>query len=38
VGDVIAMKMGWKVGDEITLKGTIYPGDWVYTVSGIYTA
>lgn len=38
VGDVLAKKLGWKVGDKVTLKGTIYPGDWEFTVSGIYTA
>lgn len=38
VGDVIAKKMGWKVGDEVVLRGTIYPGDWKFQISGIYTA
>ncbi len=38
VGDVIAKKMGWKVGDRVILEGTIYPGDWEFTVDGIYTA
>lgn len=38
VGDVLAKKLGWKVGDKITLQGTIYPGDWEFVISGIYTA
>lgn len=38
VGDVLAKKLGWKVGDRVTLRGTIYPGDWEFEVSGIYTA
>ncbi|MFO0679200.1 MAG: FtsX-like permease family protein [Polyangiaceae bacterium] len=38
VGDVLAQKLGVKVGDTITLTGTIYPGDWQFNVSGIYTA
>lgn len=38
VGDVLARKMGLKVGDKVTLTGTIYPGDWQFNVSGIYTA
>lgn len=38
VGDALAKKLGWKVGDRITLQGTIYPGDWEFVVSGIYTA
>jgi putative ABC transport system permease protein len=38
VGDVLAKKMGWKVGDKVILEGTIFPGDWEFTVDGIYTA
>lgn len=38
IGDVLAKKFGWKVGDKITLMGTIYPGDWEFEVSGIYQA
>lgn len=37
VGDALAHKMGWKVGDRITLRGTIYPGDWHFDIVGIYT-
>jgi putative ABC transport system permease protein len=36
VGDVLAKKWGVKEGDKIILKGTIYPGDWEFHVSGIY--
>jgi putative ABC transport system permease protein len=38
VGSVIARQFGWKVGDAITLEGSIYPGQWQFNVSGIYTA
>lgn len=38
VGDVLAKKKGWKIGDRVTLRGTIYAGDWEFIVSGIYTA
>jgi putative ABC transport system permease protein len=38
VGKALANKMGWKVGDKVTLEGTIYPGDWEFNISGIYTA
>lgn len=38
VGDVLAKKMGWKVGDNVTLQGSIYPGDWQFHISGIYGA
>ena len=37
VGDVLARKMGWHVGDKVVLQGTIYPGNWEFTVDGIYT-
>lgn len=37
VGDSIAKKMGWKVGDRVTLQGTIFSGDWQFQISGIYT-
>jgi putative ABC transport system permease protein len=38
VGDALAKKLGWKVGDRVTLRGTIYPGNWEFVISGIYTA
>lgn len=38
IGDAIAKSLGWKVGDKLTLEGTIYPGDWEFEVVGIYTA
>lgn len=38
VGDVLARKLGVKVGDTVTLQGTIFPGDWQFNISGIYTA
>jgi putative ABC transport system permease protein len=37
VGDALAKKNGWKIGDRVTLAGTIYPGDWSFNVRGIYT-
>lgn len=36
VGRVLAKKFGWNVGDRVKLRGTIYPGDWDFEVSGIY--
>lgn len=35
-GELLAQKYGWKIGDRITLRGTIYPGDWELTLRGIY--
>lgn len=36
VGRKLAAKYGWKLGDSITLRGTIYPGNWRFTIRGIY--
>ena len=37
IGIALAKKLGLKVGDKAVLSGTIYPGDWQYTIDGIYT-
>jgi putative ABC transport system permease protein len=29
-------RFGWKIGDIITLKGTIFPGNWDFVLRGIY--
>ncbi|MDR3640555.1 MAG: ABC transporter permease [Humidesulfovibrio sp.] len=36
IGAKLAERFGWKVGDQVTLKGTIYPGNWDMTVRAIY--
>lgn len=28
---------GWKVGQNVTLQGTIVPGDWTFKIVGVYT-
>jgi putative ABC transport system permease protein len=38
VGDVLAKKLGWKVGDKVPLESGIYPGDWAFNIDGIYQA
>jgi putative ABC transport system permease protein len=38
VGDVLAKKLGWKVGDRVMIQSGIYQGDWQFDVVGIYTA
>jgi putative ABC transport system permease protein len=38
VGDVLARKLGVKVGDKYTLTGTIYVGNWDFNIDGIYHA
>lgn len=35
-GYKLAAKYGWKIGDMITLKGTIFPGDWDFVLRSIY--
>ncbi|HYA31830.1 MAG TPA: FtsX-like permease family protein [Thermodesulfovibrionales bacterium] len=36
VGRKLAEKYGWKIGDAITLRGTIFPGQWEFILRGIY--
>ena len=36
VGRLTAQKYGWKIGDSVTLRGTIFPGNWDFIVRGIY--
>ena len=35
-GRKLAERYGWKIGDIITLKGTIFPGNWDFVLRGIY--
>ena len=28
---------GWRVGQNVTIQGTIFPGDWTFTIRGVYT-
>jgi putative ABC transport system permease protein len=36
VGDKLMQKMGWTLGQAITVKGTIYPGNWPFTIRAVY--
>ncbi len=36
VGRKLADKFGWKVGDQVPLRGTIFPGTWTFNIRGIY--
>ncbi len=36
IGQTLAKRFNWKVGDRIPLKGTIFPGVWEFNVRGIY--
>ncbi len=35
-GRKLAARYGWKIGDIITLKGTIFPGNWDFVLRSIY--
>lgn len=37
IGPKLAAKFGWKLGQQVTLRGTIYPNDWAFTIRGIYS-
>src|SRR5215831_4674788 len=36
VGRKLADRYGFRVGDQLPLRGTIYPGTWTFNVRGIY--
>jgi putative ABC transport system permease protein len=36
VGRKLAERFGWKVGDTVPLRGTIWPGNWSFVIRGIY--
>jgi len=35
-GRKLAARFGWKIGDTVTLRGTIYPGNWDFVLRGLY--
>ncbi len=38
IGRNLAKRFGWKVGDRIPLRGTIWTGAWEFNVSGLFDA
>ena len=36
VGRKLAQTYGWKLGDTVPLRGTIFPGNWEFVIRGIY--
>ncbi len=42
VGDALATRFGWKLGDRVVLESSIFPTDaehpWAFTIRGIYSA
>ena len=37
VGRRLLDVFGWHLGQDVTLQGTIFPGDWTFTIRGVYT-
>ncbi|MCE5264185.1 MAG: ABC transporter permease [Deltaproteobacteria bacterium] len=35
-GRKLAARYHWKIGDQVTLRGTIFPGNWDFVMRGIY--
>ncbi len=36
VGEKLVKRHGWRIGDSVTLKGTLFPGNWEFVIRGIY--
>ena len=37
VGKRLLEIFGWRLGQNVTIQGTIFPGDWTFTIRGVYT-
>ena len=37
IGKRLVSQFGWKLGQNVTIQGTIFQGDWTFTIDGIYT-
>jgi putative ABC transport system permease protein len=37
VGRRLLDVFGWRLGQDVTIQGTIFPGDWTFTIRGVYT-
>jgi putative ABC transport system permease protein len=37
IGKRLLTQFGWKLGQNVTLQGTIFPGDWTFTIRAVYT-
>jgi putative ABC transport system permease protein len=38
VGQHLMDKFGWRLGQDVTEQGTIFQGDWTFTIRGVYHA
>jgi len=37
VGSGLMQRFGWSLGQDVTLQGTIFTGDWTFTIRAVYT-
>lgn len=37
VGKGLMELFGWRLGQNVTIRGTIFPGDWTFTIRAVYT-
>ena len=37
IGKRLLSRYGWRLGQNVTLQGTIFQGDWTFTIRGVYT-
>jgi putative ABC transport system permease protein len=37
IGRRLVDLFGWRLGQDVTLQGTIFPGDWTFTIRGVFT-
>ena len=37
IGKRLLSQFGWKLGQSVTLQGTIFQGDWTFTIRAVYT-
>src|SRR5207302_11379384 len=37
VGKRLLDVFGWRLGQDVTIQGTIFGGDWTFTIRGVYT-
>jgi len=36
VGEALAARFGWNVGDRVPIKGALFPGAWEFNIRGVY--
>src|SRR5215510_2469058 len=36
IGETLAARFGWRVGDRVPIQGAIFPGAWEFNIRGVY--